>query len=208
MIWTAFVALGFVGVVHTGLTDGPAGAVFATAQSIVQQQTIAIDGNTALVGPLDGPTPGLAYANNHFVATAEPGAALLAVPAAWVGIPLADGLNDPGAAVLLVGVQAVLLALLAAVALGWAGVRLGLSPVIALVAGAIGAGALLFPVGALTNAVIVFLLASALLALVLADGADERVEAGWTPHGRLTLAGLLLGCLPFAIWYWLDWRRA
>ena len=201
VIWSAFVALGLVGVVHTGLTDGPAGAVFATAQSVVQQQTIAIDGNTALVGPLDGATPGLAYANDHFVATAEPGAALLAVPAAWVGIPLADNLNDPGAAVLLVGVVAVLLALLAAIAMSWAGGRLGLPPLISLIAGAIGAGALLFPVGALTDAMLVFFLASALLALALADGADERVEAGWTPHGRLALAGLLLGCLPFAIWF-------
>ena len=155
VVWTAFVALGFVGVVHTGLTNGPAGGVFATAQSIIERQTIAIDGNTALVGPLDGPASGLAYANNHYVASAEPGAALLAVPAAWVGVPLADSLNEPGTAVLLVGVLAVLLALLAAVALGWAGGRLGLPPLLALIAAAIGAGALLFPVGALTNAVLV-----------------------------------------------------
>jgi peptidoglycan/xylan/chitin deacetylase (PgdA/CDA1 family) len=200
VVWTAFIALGVVGVARTGLTDGPAGGVFATAQSIIERQTIAIDGNTALVGPLDGPASGLAYANNHYVASAEPGAALLAVPAAWVGVPLADSLNEPGAAVLLVGVLTVLLALLAAVALGWAGVRLGLPPPLALIAAAIGAGALLFPVGALTNAVLLCMFTAVLLALILADGADERVEAGWTPHGRLTLAGLLLGCLPFAIW--------
>lgn len=200
VVWAAFVALGIAGVARTGLTDGPAGGVFATAQSIVERQTIAIDGNTALVGPLDGAAPGLAYANGHFVAAAEPGAALLAAPAAWVGIPLADGLREPGAAVLLVGVQAVLFVLLAAAALGWAGVRLGLSPLLALGGGAIAAGAMLFPVGALTNAVVLFALAAVLLALILADGADERVEAGWTPHGRLALAGFLLGILPFVAW--------
>jgi peptidoglycan/xylan/chitin deacetylase (PgdA/CDA1 family) len=204
VVWTAFIALGFAGIDRTGLADGQPGAVFATAQSIVERQTIAIDGDTALVGPLDSSTPGLGYTGSHFISTAEPGAAMVAVPAVWVGLPLADGLRDPGAAIVLVGIETVLLQLLAAAALAWAGVRLGLSPLLSVVGGAVGAGVMLFPVGALTNAVVVFALAALLLALTLADGADERVDAGWIPHGRLALMGLLLGCLPFAVWYgWL-----
>lgn len=201
VVWGAFVALGLVGVVRTGLTAGPVGGVFATAQSIVEQRSIAVDGNTAMLGSLDAPASGLAFVNNHFVASADPGAALLAAPAAWFGLPLADSLHHPDAAVLLIGVTAVLLLLLAAVALAWAGGRLGVSPPLALLGGACGIGTMLFPVGALTNAVLVFAITAFLLALTFADGADSRVEEGWTPHGRLTLAGLLLACLPFAVWY-------
>jgi len=201
VVWSVFVALGIVGVVRTGLTIGPVGGGFATAQSIVEQGTIAVDGNTAMLGPLDAPVSGLAYLDNHFVAVADPAAALIAVPAAWVGLPVADGLHHPDAAVLLVGVTAVLLLLVAAAALAWSGGRLGLSPGLALLGGALGVGTVLFPVGALTNAAVLFVLTALLLALIFADGADTRVEAGWTPHGRLTLAGFLLGCLPFAAWY-------
>jgi len=201
IVWGSFVTLGLVGVARTGLTAGPVGGAFATAQSIAEQGTIAVDGNTAMIGSLDAPSSGLAYAASHFVASADPGAALLAVPAAWIGIPLADGLHHPDAAVLLVGVMAVLLLLLTAAAIAWAGVRLGLSPLLALLGGTCGVGTLLFPVGVLSNAVVLFALAALLLVLVFTDGADSRVEEGWTPHGRLTLAGLLLGCLPFAAWY-------
>ncbi|MGI8688638.1 MAG: hypothetical protein ACR2M3_08665, partial [Thermomicrobiales bacterium] len=201
VVWGAFVALGLVGVVRTGLTAGPVGGVFATAQSLVEQGSIAVDGNTAMIGSLDAPASGLASINNHFVASADPGAALLATPAAWFGIPLADSLHHPDAAILLVGVTAVLLLLLAAVALAWAGGRLGVSPSLALLGGALGVGTMLFPVGALTNVALAFAITAVLLALTFADGADSRVEAGWTPHGRLTLAGLLLACLPFAVWY-------
>ncbi|MCA1724597.1 MAG: hypothetical protein LC748_10190, partial [Thermomicrobia bacterium] len=95
----------------------------------------------------------------------------------------------------------VLLLLLAAAALSWAGVRLGVSPLLALLGGAFGVGTFLFPVGALTDAVVLLALVVFLLALVFADGADGRVEEGWTPHGRLTLGGLVLGCLPFVVWY-------
>lgn len=204
IVWTAFIALGFAGVVRTGLVNGQPGGVFATAQSIVERQTVAIDGNTALVGPLDGNAVGLGYTGSHFVATAEPGAALMAVPSVWVGLPLADALREPDAAILLVGMQAVLLSLLGAAVLAWAGVRLGLSPLRAVIGAAIGGGAMLFPVGAMTNAVLIVTFAALLLALVLADGADERVDAGWTPHGRLALTGLVLGCLPFVVWHgWL-----
>lgn len=201
VVWSAFVTLGLVAVVRTGLTAGPVGAVFATAQSIAGQGTIAVDGNTAMVGALDASASGLAYVHNHFVAAADPGAALLATPAVWFGLPLADGLRRPDAAVLLVGALSVLLLLAAAAALSWAGVRLGLSSGLALLGGALGVGMLLFPVGALTNAVVLVALAIFLLVLIYADGADSRVEEGWTPHGRLTLAGLLLGCLPFVVWY-------
>jgi len=201
VVWGAFVALGLVGVVRTGLTAGPVGGVFATAQSLVEQRSIAVDGNTAMIGSLDTPASGLASVNNHFVASADPGAALLATPAAWFGLPLADSLHHPDAAVLLVGVTAVLLLLLAAVALAWAGGRLGVSPPLAVLGGALGVGTMLFPVGALTNAALAFAITAFLLALTFADGADSRVEEGWTPHGRLTLVGLLLACLPFAVWY-------
>lgn len=201
VVWTLFITLGFVAVVRTGLTAGPVGGVFATAQNIVQRQTIAVDGNTAMIGPLDAPASGLAYTMGHFLATDSPGAALLAVPAVWVGLPLADGLGEPDAAILLVGMTAVFLLVFAGAALAWAGARLGLSPALALCGGAIGAGAFLFPVGALTNSVAAFAIVGVLLALTLADGADSRVEEGWTPHGRLTLAGLLLGCLPLMVWY-------
>jgi peptidoglycan/xylan/chitin deacetylase (PgdA/CDA1 family) len=204
VVWGAFVTLGLAGVVRTGLTAGPVGGVFATAQSLVEQGAIAVDGNTAMIGALDAPASGLAYVNNHFVAAADPGAAFVAAPAAWFGLPLADGLHHPDAAILLVGVTAVLLLLLAAAALAWAGGRLGLSSPLALLGGAFGVGTLLFPVGALTDAALTFAITALLLALTFADGADSRVEEGWTPHGRLTLAGLLLGCLPFAVWYgWL-----
>ncbi len=201
VVWGAFVALGLVGVVRTGLTAGPVGGVFATAQRIVEEGSIAVDGNTAMIGSLDAPASGLAYVNNHFVASADPGAALLATPAAWFGIPLAGSLHHSDAAILLIGVTAVLLLLLAAAALVWAGERLGVSPPLALLGGACGVGTMLFPVGALTNAVLVFAITAFLLALTFADGADNRVEEGWTPHGRLTLAGLLLACVPFAVWY-------
>ena len=204
VVWGSFVALGLVGIVRTGLTAGPVGGVFATAQSIVEQGSIAVDGNMAMLGSLDAPASGLAYVNNHFIASADPGAALLATPAAWFGIPLADSLHHPDAAVLLIAVTAVLLLLLAAVALAWAGGRLGVSPPLALLGGAFGVGTMLFPVGALTNPVLVFAITAFLLALTFADGADSRVEEGWTPHGRLTLVGLLLACVPFAVWYgWL-----
>ncbi len=204
VVWGSFVALGLVGVVRTGLTAGPVGGVFATAQSIIEQGSIAVDGNTTMVGALDAPASGLAYVSNHFVAAADPGAALLATPAAWFGIPLANGLHHPDAAILLVGVTAVLLLLLAAVALAWAGGRLGVSSPLALLGGAFGVGTFLFPVGGLTGTVLVFAITAFLLALTFADGADSRVEEGWTPHGRLTMSGLLLGCLPFAVWYgWL-----
>lgn len=201
VVWSAFVALGIVGVVRTGLTAGPVGGAFATAQSIVEQGSIAVDGNTMMLGPLDAPASGLAYLDNHFVASADPAAALIAVPATWFGLPIADSLHHPDAAVLLVGVTAVLLLLIAAATLAWAGGRLGLSANLALLGGALGVATVLFPVGALTNAVVLFVVTALLLALIFADGADPRVEEGWTPHGRLTLAGLLLGCLPFAAWY-------
>lgn len=201
VVWGSFVALGLIGVVRTGLTAGPVGGAFATAQSIVEQGTIAVDGNTAMVGALDTTASGLSYVNNHFVAAADPGAAMAATPAAWFGIPLADGLHHPDAAVLLVGITAVLLLLLAAAALVWAGGRLGVSSPLALLGGAFGVGTFLFPVGGMTDAALTFAITVFLLALTFADGADGRVEEGWTPHGRLTMAGLLLGCLPFAVWY-------
>ena len=198
-IWGAFVVFGLVAVARTGLTQGAVGGTFATAQAIVQRETVVIDGNTAMIGPLDGRTPGIAYYGDRYYAAQPLGAALLGVPAAWVGIPLADALGRPDAAVLLVGVQGVLLLMLAAAAMTWAGERLGLPPPLALLAAALGAGAFLFPVGALTNAVALVAIVAVLLAIVLTDGADARVEAGWTPHGRLAMAGLLLGLLPFVV---------
>ena len=204
VIWAAFMALGLAAVVHTGLTQGPAGGAFATAQSIVQRQTVEVDGNVAMIGKPDADASGIAYAGNRYYAADLPGAAFVGVPSAWVGIPLADALKRPDAAALLFGVQTTLLMTLAAAALAWAAVRLGLTPLIGLAAGAIGAGAFLFPVGALTDAALLFVIVALLLALALADGADLRVEEGWTPHGRLALAGLLLGLLPLVVWYgWL-----
>ena len=207
VIWGAFVTLGLLGVVRTGLTAGPVGGVFATAQSIVEQGTIAVDGNTAMIGSLDAPVSGLAYANNHYIAAADPGAALLATPAAWFGIPLADELHHPDAVALLIGVTAVLLLLLAAAALTWAGARLGVSPPLALLGGAFGVGTILFPVGALTDAALLFAITAFLLALTFADGADSRVDDGWTPHGRLTLVGLAPRLFIVRRLVWLDRRR-
>ncbi len=201
LVWAAFVALGLAGVVRTGLTDGPVGSAFATAQSMVERGTIAVDGNTALVGSLDAAAPGLGYLKSRYIATADPGAALLAVPGAWFGLPLADGLNRPDAAILFVGTEAVLLLLLVAAAMAWAGERLGLPPLLAVVGGALAAGAYLFPVAAVTNGLAALTLVGVLLALILTDGADARVEEGWTPHGRLVMIGLLLGFLPLALWY-------
>src|SRR4051812_10755146 len=97
VVWAAFVALGFVAVVQTGLTAGPVGAVFATAQSIVQRQTITVDGNTAMIGAPDATMPGLAYYDNHFYTVESPGAAILAAPAVALGLPLADALRRPDA---------------------------------------------------------------------------------------------------------------
>ena len=204
IVWLAFLALGFAAVVHTGLPQGPAGGLFATAQSIVQHRTVTIDGDTAMLGPLDAAALGIAYVNNHYHAPDVPGAAFLAVPAVWLGLPLADGLRQPDAAMFLVGLTGVLVLALAVVALAWAGVRLGLSPLRSLIGAAIGIGAFLYPVGALTDSTVLLGATSLILALTLVDGADSRVEEGWTPHGRLTLTGFVLGCLPLLIWYgWL-----
>lgn len=197
LIWGAFLALGLVTVARTGIPAGAPGGVFATAQSLATGGGGAINGNTAFVGPLSSDAPGLVYVAGVYRDIRPPLAALLATPATWVGLPIANALDDPGALALLIGTGAILLLALAAVALVWAGRRLGMRSEGACGAAALGIGAFLFPVGALTDTVTLVALVVALLALIFADGADRRVEEGWMPRGRLVLAGLLLGLLPF-----------
>lgn len=203
VIWGAFLALGLVAVAWTGLPTGAPGGVFATAQAIAREGVPTIGGNTMLVGPLDAAARGLAYRAGNYWDIHPPAAALLAVPAAWIGVPLADALHAPGAAVLLVALTGVLLLLLAAAALAWAGERMGMPPASALLAAALAFAALLWPVGTFTDTTVLVALTGVLLALLLADGADARVdrELGWTPRGRLTMTGFVLGFLPFAAWF-------
>ncbi len=198
VIWGAFLAGGLAAVTHAGLAIGAAGGVFATAQALARDGVPTIGGNTALIGPLDATARGIAYRNGDYWDARPPLAALLGTPAAWAGVPLADALHAPGEAVLLLGVTGVLLLLAAAAALVWAGERTGMPPGAALLAAALGIGALLWPDGALTDTTALVALSGVLLALVLADGADARVEAGWTPRGRLVMTGFALGLLPLA----------
>lgn len=197
-VWAAFLAFGLAAVAHAGLSIGASGGVFATAQALAREGVPTIGGNTALIGPLDATARGIAYRNGDYWDAHPPLAALLGAPAAWAGVPLADALHAPGEAVLLLGVTGVLLLLAAAAALVWAGERMGMPPGAALLAAVLGVGALLWPDGALTDTIVLTALAGVLLALVLADGADARVEAGWTPRGRLIMTGFVLGLLPGA----------
>jgi len=195
-VWAAFLALGLAAVTYAGLSTGASGGVFATAQALAREGVPTIGGNTALIGPLDATARGIAYRNGDYWDARPPLAALLGTPAVWAGVPLADALHAPGEAVLLLGVTGVLLLLAAAAALVWAGERMGMPPGAALLAAALGVGALLWPDGALTDTTVLIALAGVLLALVLADGADARVEMGWTPRGRLVMTGFILGLLP------------
>ncbi len=196
-VWGAFLLLGLVAVGVTGLPAGGPGGAFATATRIAREGVPTIGGETTLVGPLDGAARGLAYYRGDYWHAAPPGAALLAVPAAWFGVPLADTTADPGAAVLVVGLTGVFLLLAVAAALAWAGERMDILPRVALLAAVLGVGTLLWPVGTLTNTTALVAIVGVLVAITLADGADARVEAGWTPRGRLAMSGLLLGLLPF-----------
>ena len=171
-VWGAFLLLGLTAVGITGLPAGGPGGVFATATRIAREGVPTIGGDTALIGPLDGMARGLAYYRGDYWHAAPPGAALLAAPAAWFGVPLADTSSDPGATVLVVGLTGVFLLLAVAAALAWAGERMDILPRVALLAAVLGVGTLLWPVGTLTNTTALVAIVGVLVAITLADGAD------------------------------------